>query len=115
PWKLRVEEPTNRFLYYPIARVLVSVLVKTRVTANQVTLIQPVIAAVAGYLITFHDWRYLVLGALTFELRSMLDCVDGTLARAKKSANPNGHALDAICDWLGVVFLYLGIYFHFRL
>src|SRR5688572_15036810 len=87
-WKVRVEEPTNRFLYYAIARVLVSVLVKTRVTANQVTLIQPVIAAVAGYLITFHGWRYLVLGALTFELRSMLDCVDGTLARAKKSANP---------------------------
>ncbi len=115
PWKLRVEEPTNRFVYYPLARQLVKVLVKTPITANQVTLIQPVIAAVAGYLITFEDWRYLVLGALTFELRSMLDCVDGTLARAKKSASPNGHALDAICDWLGVVFLYLGVYFHFRL
>ena len=115
PWKLRVEEPTNRFLYYPIARALVGVLVKTRITANQVTMIQPVIAAVAGYLITFHDWRYLVLGALVFEFRSLLDCVDGTLARAKKSASPNGHALDALCDWLGVVFLYAGIYFHFVL
>lgn len=115
PWKLRVEEPTNRFLYYPIARAMVSVLKKTPVTANQVTLIQPVIAAIAGYLITFHDWRYLILGAAVFEFRSLLDCVDGTLARAKKSASPNGHALDAICDWLGVVFLYAGVYFHFRL
>jgi phosphatidylglycerophosphate synthase len=115
PWKTRVEEPTNRFVYYPVARALVKVLVKTPITANQVTLIQPAIAAVAGYLITFQDWRYLVLGALTFELRSMLDCVDGTLARAKKSSSPNGHALDALCDWLGVVFLYLGVYFHFRL
>jgi phosphatidylglycerophosphate synthase len=114
PWKLRVEEPANRFLYYPIARSLVKVLVKTPITANQVTLAQPVIAAAAGYLVTFEDWRYIVLGALTFELRSLLDCVDGTLARAKKTASPNGHALDAICDWLGVVFLYLGIYFHFR-
>ncbi len=115
PWKMRVEEPANRFVYYPVARGLVKLLVKTPVTANQVTLIQPVIAAVAGYLMTFQDWRYLVMGALTFELRSLLDCVDGTLARAKRSASANGHALDAICDWLGVVFLYLGVYFHFRL
>jgi phosphatidylglycerophosphate synthase len=114
-WKMRVEEPTNRFVYYPIARALVSVLKKTPVTANQVTLVQPLVAAVAGYLITSSDWRYLVLGALVFEFRSFLDCVDGTLARAKKSASPNGHALDAICDWLGVVLLYVGVYFHFRL
>jgi phosphatidylglycerophosphate synthase len=115
PWKARVEEPTNRFVYYPIARQLVRVLVRTPITANQVTAVQPLIAAVAGYLITFQDWRYQVAGALTFELRSLLDCVDGTLARAKKTSSPNGHALDALCDWLGVLFLYLGIYIHFRL
>jgi len=115
PWKLRVEEPANRFVYYPVARRLVRLLVKTPITANQVTLIQPVIAALAGYLVTFNDWRYMVAGALVFELRSMLDCVDGTLARAKKTSSANGHALDAICDWLGVVFLYAGIYYHFHL
>jgi phosphatidylglycerophosphate synthase len=114
-WKMRVEEPTNRFLYYPIARQLVRVLVKTPISANQVTMVQPFIAAVAGYLITFNDWRYMLAGALTFELRSVLDCADGTLARAKKTSSPNGHALDALCDWLGVVFLYAGIYFHFLL
>jgi len=114
-WKRLVEEPTNRFLYYPIAKQLVRLLVKTPVTANQVTLVQPVIAAFAGYLISFGDWRHMAAGALTFELRSLLDCVDGSLARAKKSASPNGHALDALCDWLGVVFLYAGIYAHFLL
>jgi phosphatidylglycerophosphate synthase len=112
-WKRQVEEPANRFLYYPIAHRLVRLLVKTPVTANQVTLVQPLIAAVAGYLISFGDWRYMVLGALTFELRSLLDCVDGSLARAKNASSPNGHALDALADWLGVVFLYGGIYAHF--
>ena len=115
PWKLRVEEPTNRFVYYPIARQLVKVLVKTPLSANQVTLVQPFIAAVAAYLISFNDWRYLLAGFLVFELRSCLDCVDGTLARAKKTSSPNGHALDAICDWLSVVLLYTGIFFHFYL
>jgi hypothetical protein len=87
----------------------------TPVTANQLTLAQPVIAAFAAYLITFNDWRHLVLGVLLFEFRSLLDCADGTLARAKRTASPNGHALDALCDWLSVVFLYIGVYMHFAL
>ena len=113
-WKARVEEPTNRFVYYPIARRIVQLLGKTPITANQVTLVQPFIAAYAAWLICHQDYRYLVMGAVLFEARSLLDCVDGTLARAKKQASPNGHALDALCDWLSVVFLYGGIYFHFR-
>ena len=115
PWKLRVEEPINRFVYYPIARQLVRLLVKTPITANQVTLIQPLIAALACYLLTLDGPYALVAAALVFELRSMLDCADGTLARAKNQASANGHALDGLCDWLGVVFLYLGIYLHFML
>ncbi|MBW2459073.1 MAG: CDP-alcohol phosphatidyltransferase family protein [Deltaproteobacteria bacterium] len=114
PWKARVEEPTNRYVYYPLARLLTRLLVKTPISANQVTLIQPFFAALAGYLIMHEDWRYLVLGALAFELRSLLDCTDGTLARAKQTASSGGHALDALCDWLCVVFLYVGVYFHFR-
>ena len=112
-WKSRVEEPTNRFVYYPLSRFVVRWLAKTPVTPNQVTLIQPFIAAAAGYLIAMGDPTSLVLGAVTFELRSFLDCVDGGLARAKKMSSPGGHALDALCDWLGVVFLYLGILVHF--
>lgn len=112
-WKSRVEEPTNRFVYYPLSRHLVRWLSKTPITPNQVTLIQPFIAAAAGYLIAMGDPTSLLLGALTFEVRSFLDCVDGGLARAKKMSSPGGHALDALCDWLGVMFLYLGILVHF--
>jgi phosphatidylglycerophosphate synthase len=113
PWKLLVEEPTNRFVYYPLARRLVGPLVRTPITANQVTLVQPLIAAVAAVLIAFDDWRYLVVGALVFELRSLLDCLDGTLARAKNQVSKGGHALDALCDWASVVLLYGGIFVHF--
>lgn len=115
PWKLRVEEPTNRFVYYPIAHRLVAWLKDTWVTPNQVTLIQPLIAVVAAVCIASGDPRVLFLGAVIFELRSMLDCVDGTLARAKKVCSPGGHALDAFCDWLGVTLLYAGIFAHFLL
>ena len=114
-WKMRLEDPLNRYYRYPIARLIVRALLKTPVTPNQVTLVQPIFAALAGYLITFDDPRYLLGAAVAFEVRSILDCADGSLARAKRMSSPTGHAIDAMADWLGVVFLYVGIFVHFHL
>lgn len=114
-WKMRLEDPFNRYYRYPIARRIVRLLMHTPVTPNQVTLVQPLFAALAGYLVTFNDPRYLLGAAAAFEFRSILDCVDGGLARAKKMSSPAGHAIDAVADWLGVVFLYIGIFVHFHL
>jgi phosphatidylglycerophosphate synthase len=109
------DDPLNRWYRYPLARLLVQWLVRTRVTPNHVSFVQPLFAGAAGYLVTFADRRHLVLGALLFEIRSVLDCADGTLARARGGGQPGGHAIDATADWLGTVFLYAGIYWHFRL
>jgi phosphatidylglycerophosphate synthase len=112
--KIRLEDPVSRYFRYPLARLLVRGLVRTSITPDQVTLIQPLLAAVAGWLIVSDArWR-LVLGAVIFEVRSILDCVDGTLARAKCLASPHGHAVDGLADWLSVLFLYAGIALHFR-
>ncbi len=109
-WKRRLEDPFNTHYRYPIALAMVRLLVRTPVTPNQISMVQPVFAAGAGYCLTFDDWRYHVAAVVLFELRSILDCVDGSLARAKRMSSPNGHAIDAVADWLGVVFLYIGIF-----
>lgn len=114
-WKMRLEDPLNRYYRYPIARLIVRALMHTPVTPNQVTLVQPFFAALAGYLVTFDDPKYLAAAAVAFEVRSILDCADGSLARAKNMSSPAGHAIDAMADWLGVVFLYIGIFWHFHL
>jgi phosphatidylglycerophosphate synthase len=114
-WKRRLEDPTNTFYRYRVARPIALALVKTPITPNQVSMVQPFLAAIAGWLITSDDWTHLAAGALLFEVRSILDCVDGTLAREKKMSSPSGHAIDAMCDWLGVVLLYAGIFWHFHL
>ncbi|WP_437956438.1 CDP-alcohol phosphatidyltransferase family protein [Sorangium sp. So ce119] len=113
--KMRMEDPLNRYYRYTIARWIVRALMRTPVTPDQVTLVQPLFAALAGYLVMFDDPRALVAGALAFELRSILDCVDGALARAKSMVSPAGHAIDALADWLGVTFLCAGIFWHFPL
>ncbi len=114
-WKMRLEDPVSRIFRYPLARLLVRGLLRTSITPNQVTLVQPLLAAAAGYLIISNSWWKIALAVAIFELRSILDCVDGTLARAKKLASPSGHAIDGIADWLSVLFLYAGIFRHFQL
>ncbi|NUP07064.1 MAG: CDP-alcohol phosphatidyltransferase family protein [Polyangiaceae bacterium] len=111
-WKRRLEDPFNTYYRYPLALAMTRWLVHTPVTPNQVSLVQPVFAAASGYLLTFEDVRAHIAAVVLFELRSILDCVDGSLARAKRMSSPNGHAIDAMADWLGVVFLYCGI-FHY--
>ena len=114
-WKERLDDPFNRFYRYPLARLLVRGLVNTPVTPNQLSFVQPFLAGAAGYLLTFPDRRHLVLGAALFEIRSVLDCADGTLARARGQESPGGHAVDAIADWLATALLYAGIFWHFLL
>jgi phosphatidylglycerophosphate synthase len=114
-WKRRLEDPTNTFYRYRVARPITRLLLHTPITPNQVSFVQPFLAALAGWLITYDDWPHLAAGVMLFEVRSILDCVDGTLAREKKLSSPSGHAIDAMCDWLGVVLLYAGIFWHFRL
>lgn len=111
-WKRRLEDPFNTFYRYPVAVAATRWLVHTRVTPNQVSLVQPIFAAAAGYLLTLPSVYHHLAAVILFEVRSILDCIDGSLARAKRMSSPNGHAIDAMADWLGVVLLYAGI-FHY--
>ncbi len=111
-WKDRVEEPLNRFYRYPVARVLVRGLLRTRISANQVTAVQPLVALVAACALALPGYRGLLLAVVVFELRTVLDCADGTLARARGTASPAGHALDGLCDWLSIAILHGGILFR---
>lgn len=112
--KDRLEDPVSRVFRYPLARWIVRGLQRTSITPDQVTLVQPFLAAVSAWLIISEERWKLVLAVAIFELRSILDCVDGTLARAKKLVSPWGHAVDGIADWLSVSLLYLGIALHFQ-
>ncbi|MFO0615089.1 MAG: CDP-alcohol phosphatidyltransferase family protein [Polyangiaceae bacterium] len=113
-WKRRLEDPFNTYYRYPVALWIVRLLVHTPITPNQVSLVQPILAATSGWLISSGDPTRMMLAVAAFEIRSILDCVDGSLARAKRMSSPNGHAIDAMADWLGVVFLYIGLTMHFR-
>jgi hypothetical protein len=115
-WRNRLGDPFNQLYRGPLARLLVRGLVKTPVTPSQVTLVQPILAAIAGYFVTFGDARHLVIAAALFEARAILGCVDVTLAGAKKGlVNVNGEAERTVARGLSAAFLYASIAWHFHL
>ncbi|MCG8418738.1 MAG: CDP-alcohol phosphatidyltransferase family protein [Proteobacteria bacterium] len=91
----------------PPAAVVVYALEGTPITPNQVTFASLVVCAGAGAMfvgLTGHLWVF--LAALVFELSFILDCVDGQLARVRKSSSVLGHLLDFLVDEIKAMLLY---------
>lgn len=114
-WRNRLVDPFNQLYRYALARLLVRGLLKTSVTPSHVTVVQPMLAAVAGYFVTFGDARHLVIAAVLFEARAILGCVDVTLASATGPANVAGEAERTVARGLSAAFLYASIAWHFHL
>ena len=89
----------NAYVCRPIAALLLSVVERTKVTPNQITLSSLVVAgAAAAVLIGVPGYAGLVLGVVVFELSYVLDCADGMLARQRGIASDVGHLLDFLID-----------------
>ena len=91
----------------PPAAVFVWLLKGTPVTPNQVTFLSAVVAAGAAAMFALlpgHLW--LVAAVVVFEFSFVLDCVDGQLARVRKTASPLGHLLDFLMDELKAMLIF---------
>jgi CDP-diacylglycerol--glycerol-3-phosphate 3-phosphatidyltransferase len=79
-------------------------LARTRVTPNALT-VAGVSLCVAGAVLTYFEYRgellFFWLGALLFVVGSILDILDGALARAGGKATPFGSFLDSTLDRAG--------------
>lgn len=102
-------DPLNRFYRYPLCNLLVRPLVNTPLTPDHVTGLHLGIAALAAWHVSQGD---LLLGAVFYEMRNILDCLDGVLARAKKSFSLHGAVIDELADGMAFTMLLGGIVFH---
>lgn len=94
----------NRRVSIPISTVLAH----TCVTPNVVTLLILVCSAAAGLFFAGGYW-HTVAGSFLSWVASMLDGVDGELARAKFQATRLGRWLEMVCDYLYYVFVFTGM------
>ncbi len=82
----------------PISTLFSRVLAHTSITPNQFTIVTGLIGlSTAWFLAKGGYWNYLIGGAL-FHFTSVLDGVDGELARLKFKSSPFGQWLDTVVD-----------------
>ena len=86
-----------------------SLLVKTFLTPNQITILGLFIGLASGILFAQGNyWNTLIGGVLLF-ITAILDCCDGDVARLKFMESDFGENLDTACDNIINIFIFIGI------
>jgi phosphatidylglycerophosphate synthase len=89
------------YLSRPPAALFVALLEKTPATPNQITFLSFFVGLASAVLLALSRGHLsLLAAALLFQLAYTLDCVDGMLARARRTSSPQGHLLDFLMDEL---------------
>ena len=92
-------DPVNRFYRHRLAKRIAHALKGTSITPNQITLAHTMVGVGAASLIY---GKHYLLAVVLFEIRTILDCMDGILARLKGQSTAFGRTLDTIGD--GITF-----------
>jgi phosphatidylglycerophosphate synthase len=96
----------NVYVMRPLAAVLVAAIAGTRITPNQVTLLNLAVFVVSATMfVAFPSWRGGLAAVAVLEVSYCLDCADGMLARFKGLASKAGHLLDFFTDELKATLL----------
>ena len=96
----------NVYLMRPLAAVVVAAVAPSRITPNQLTLVNlAVFLVAAGLFIALPTWRGGLVAVAVLEVSYCFDCADGMLARFKKLASKAGHLFDFFTDELKAILL----------
>lgn len=89
-----VSKNFNRKISLAITRQLL----KTPLTANQVTFLTSIVGVLSGVAVAQGGYAWGVVGAILFKLTSILDGCDGEMSKLKFTASKTGQWLDTISD-----------------
>ncbi len=108
------EDRGDLWLYYVVRRIsfyLTWMFLQLGISANQATYISMAIGAAGCGLMAFGDYGVRITGALLVSFWIVLDCVDGNIARFKKTSSNYGELIDALSGYMmnGLLFLSVGI------
>lgn len=107
-----VEDPVNWYLNRPLAYGITWLLFRTPVTPNAVTFGSLFAGVLSGAAFFVGSPEAMIWGGALLWVSSVLDCVDGVLARAKNMQSQFGRALDGTSDMIVGAVTVLGAFFH---
>jgi CDP-L-myo-inositol myo-inositolphosphotransferase len=108
---LRTEKdgPIASVLNRPISTRISAQLAKTSITPNQVSLATLLVGVIAAVVVAGATYPMLVFGGVLFHFASVLDGVDGEVARLKFQASKRGEYVDTACDSIAYVAFLAGL------
>ncbi|HEX6239912.1 MAG TPA: CDP-alcohol phosphatidyltransferase family protein, partial [Polyangiales bacterium] len=95
-----VEDPVNLWVHRPIAYAFCTLVYRTSMTPNQVTLIAILLGVAASACWVEGSPRAMLWGGILLWSSAIMDGADGILARAKRLQSAFGRALDGFADYL---------------
>jgi CDP-L-myo-inositol myo-inositolphosphotransferase len=98
-----------RYLNRHVSLALSRMLCRTRIRPNQVTLFTFLVGCAAAGLVALGEYLPALLGALLYQVKSILDGVDGEIARLKFQGTKLGEWLDTLGDDLSNILFYAGV------
>ncbi len=99
----------DRYFNRTCSKWITRALLQTPLTPNGVTYLATAVGLLAGAVFAMGGYAAGVVGALLFQLSSVLDCCDGEVARLKFLESPFGEQLDVALDNVVHVGLYAGM------
>lgn len=93
----------------PLARVVTRWLVPTPISPIYITLVYTAVGFGAGALYATGDATHAAVAGTCLVLKSFLDAIDGSLARARHRPSRVGRFLDSVCDYFVNAAVLLGI------
>lgn len=92
-----------------LARSLVPLFLRARISANGVTILSLLSGVAGGLFFSLGTSHGMICGALGFLLANLLDECDGKVARLTNTTSPLGAFLDTITDCIVHVALFIGL------
>ena len=105
-------DPLNRWYRYPAARALLRVAGGLPLRPDHVTYMHTLSGMLAAAFIAWGARGSLPAAFVLLEVRMILDCYDGVLARAKGLSSPRGRTMDELGDALAYVTICIGMSVH---
>ncbi|HLF28080.1 MAG TPA: CDP-alcohol phosphatidyltransferase family protein [Anaerolineae bacterium] len=93
----------------PLARVVTRLLAPTSISPIHITLTYTALGFAAGALYATGDPTNIAIAGALLIIKSFLDAIDGSLARARKRPSRVGRFLDSVCDYFVNAAILLGI------
>ncbi len=109
---LEVEGVIGYFIQRPLTRHASRLLVRTRVHPNHVSVLAMATGVLSGVLVATAETLWTALGGVLFFTGSLLDCVDGELARLRFQCSYLGEWLDTLADDLSTLSFLAGMTLH---